>query len=289
LGSIDFKKYAVLVVDNNSSDETISCITSNYEKVKLFEESSNLGFGQANNKGISYALQNGAEHVFLLNQDAYLVDDCLEKLVSFQKKNKNYGIVSPIHTNAQQNRLDQRFSNYVRYDKNPNFYSDHVLGNTIQEVYDVPFVNAAGWLISKACLLSVGGFDPIFYHYGEDDNYCQRVLYHDFKIGILSKPRLIHDREDRLTPEVELYSNAFFELEERRLKTKYANVETFHKTSLTAIRNKKRKQLLKAYIKQNRIQISANQKYLNLIDILIKQVAISVSLNQKKQPNYLDL
>jgi len=44
----------------------------------------------------------------------------------------------------------------------------------------------------------VGGFDPIFFHYGEDDNYMHRVHFHGMKIGICPKVRIVHDTERRL-------------------------------------------------------------------------------------------
>jgi len=218
LESIDFSRYEVVVVDNCSSDGTVAHLHKNYPAVKLFKENKNLGFGQANNKGIGYALNQGAERVFLLNQDAYLVGDALEQLVGFQKQNPEFGILSAIHTNAEETRLDRNFSNYVRFDANSAFYSDHVLGRQLQDVYEVPFVNAAGWLLSKTCLMTVGGFDPIFFHYGEDDNYCQRVFYHGFKIGVLPNIFMVHDREERPKPQIDLYSDAYFRIQDRSLK-----------------------------------------------------------------------
>src|SRR5690606_5865627 len=59
------------------------------------------------------------------------------------------------------------------------------------------FVCAAAWLIPRNTLKVVGGFSPTFFHYGEDDNYCQRVLYFNLKIGICPDARIFHDREDR--------------------------------------------------------------------------------------------
>ena len=56
---------------------------------------------------------------------------------------------------------------------------------------------AAHWLISRDCLLKVGGFSPIFPHYGEDNNYAERTIFHGFKIGIVPGAIAIHDREYR--------------------------------------------------------------------------------------------
>jgi glycosyltransferase involved in cell wall biosynthesis len=59
-----YENWECIIVDDGSSDTTVAHVHKNYPAVKLFKENQNLGFGQANNKGISYALNQGAEHVF---------------------------------------------------------------------------------------------------------------------------------------------------------------------------------------------------------------------------------
>ena len=289
LESIDFSRYEVVVVDNCSSDGTVAHLHKNYPAVKLFKENKNLGFGQANNKGIGYALNQGAERVFLLNQDAYLVGDALEQLVGFQKQNPEFGILSAIHTNAEETRLDRNFSNYVRFDANSAFYSDHVLGRQLQDVYEVPFVNAAGWLLSKTCLMTVGGFDPIFFHYGEDDNYCQRVSYHGFKIGVLPNIFMVHDREERPKPQIEPYSDAYFKIQDRSLKIKYGNINGYDKSRILNHRKKIKRQLLKARIRQNQKSIKGLKEYVRHIDRIIPEIEKSVVKNKGQKPNYLSV
>ncbi|MGX1023508.1 glycosyltransferase family 2 protein [Psychroflexus sp. MBR-150] len=289
LGSIDFDKFKVIVVDNNSKDDTTSVIEEKYPQIKLFKEDTNLGFGQANNKGISYALNQGADQVFLLNQDAYLVDDCIDKLLLFQQNNPEYGILSPIHTNASLTKLDRNFSNYVRYDMNPDFYSDHVLGNELKPVYEVPFVNAAGWLIRKECLMRVGGFDPLFFHYGEDDNFCQRVRFHDFKIGVLPQVFMIHDREDRKKDNIKPYSDAFFNKKTRSFKIKYANVLTHEINVFDSEIKRLKRQILKFKLKGKFSYAQANTKFLKSLPSLKQSITKSYKVNQHKGAHYLNL
>lgn len=217
-------EYEVIVVDNNSTDESVSLIETHYPKVALIKQSKNLGFGQANNIGIRYALNQNAEHVFLLNQDAYLVDNVLVDLIAFQKQHPEYGVLSPIHIAGGQRKLDKNFSNFMLKEKTGQFYSDFVLGNTLADVYEVPFVNAAAWLLSKECLETIGGFDPLFFHYGEDDNYCQRVLFHQLKIGVLPKCYIIHDRENRKNEHPTVFSDDYFINIEKQYKTVFANI-----------------------------------------------------------------
>lgn len=287
LGSINFKKYEVVVVDNNSTDETVSRITSNYPKVKLFQETSNLGFGQANNKGISFALSQGAEQVFLLNQDAYLVEDCLENLVNFQQNNPEFGIVSPIHISSKKKFLDKNFAQYVSFDKNPSFYSDHVLGSKQQEVYEFPYINAAGWLISKKCLTTVGGFDPIFFHYGEDDNYCQRALFHCFKIGVLPKTFIIHDRENRSKPNIEDFSEQYFIKKENAFKIKLADINIDFNAANKLTKKYKRK-IIKEFLKANFAYSKQLKKELKLLKNSLPSIQQSRTVNKQKGNHYLN-
>ena len=104
----------VIVVDNNSTDKTVNFIQENYPSIKLIQQPKNLGFGRANNIGIAYALKRGAEYVFLLNQDAYLELNTIEKLIEVHKENQEYGIVSPIHLNGNGEKLDLNFSYFIK-------------------------------------------------------------------------------------------------------------------------------------------------------------------------------
>ena len=69
----------------------------------------------------------------------------------------------------------------------------------LKEVYDTKYVNAAAWLLPRKTLETVGGFDPIFSHYGEDDNYIHRVIFHGMKIGVCPFSVVVHDTERRIT------------------------------------------------------------------------------------------
>ncbi len=283
------KEYQIIIVDNNSTDGTVAYIKENFPEVRLMPQKENLGFGQANNLAIKYALEKGVDYVFLLNQDAYLQAACLDKLVSVQKKNPDYGILSPIHLNGEGNRLDVNFSNYVAYKNNPDFYSDFVLNKPLQETYEIPFVNAAGWLLSKDILETVGGFDPIFFHYGEDDNYCQRAKYHGFKIGIVPTTFLQHDREDRVLTHIERGSREYFERMERSLKMKYGNINIENIEELKNLIKKRKKNKLKASLKMKFSQATLLNKEVKLLTKLMPEIQKSRELNQKKTANYLNL
>ena len=71
----------IFVVDNCSTDGTPDYIAQHYPDAILIRSPKNLMFGKGNNVGLRYALENGYDYVYLLNQDAWLMPDTLGKLV----------------------------------------------------------------------------------------------------------------------------------------------------------------------------------------------------------------
>ncbi len=189
-----------VVIDNASTDDSASYIAEKFPEVELITSSVNLGFAKANNLGIRYALAAGAEHIFLLNHDAWFIGDCLHQLVLLQQQAPEFGILSPIHLNGTGERLDWNFTKYISgcLDEGRQLYTQLLKREPLKPIYQVDFVNAAAWLISRDCILQVGLFDTeLFVHYGEDTHYAQRVKYHRFKIGVVPDCFVHHDREER--------------------------------------------------------------------------------------------
>jgi GT2 family glycosyltransferase len=277
--------WPIIIVDNASTDETVCFIEANYPDITLLKQKKNLGFGQANNLGMRYALNQGADHVFLLNQDAYLVNSVLDDLISFQKEQPEYGILSPIHITGNQKKLDKNFSNYMLREVTGQFYSDFVLSNPVAPVYQVPFVNAAAWLISRKCIECVGGFDPLFFHYGEDDNYCQRASYHGFKIGVLPKAYIIHDREDRMPVKVIAFSPEYFINTEKTNKITYANINVENTLDLKIAKLKKK--IIKLQLKMKFNRAVQFKKELVILLKIKPTIENSRTINETKGTHYL--
>ena len=188
-----------IVIDNASNDGTVEYIRELYPEIHLIESKENLGFGRANNIGMRYALDHGCDYVFLLNQDAWVELDTLEKLVSIHLNHPEYGIISPIHLNANKTGIEKGLVDYLDDKKITDklFFEDLYFGR-LKDLYKTNYVNAAAWLLPRRTLETVGGFDPIFSHYGEDDNYMHRVLFHKMKIGICPMCIAVHDTERRI-------------------------------------------------------------------------------------------
>lgn len=190
------QEIATMVIDNASTDNTKNIIKNKFPFVHLVKERTNLGFGQANNTGMQHALQNEFDYVFLLNQDAYVSPDTISILLSVHEKHPEYGIISPLQLNSAGTALDELFRKFI-VNNYPDSFIEKIENHAddIPEIFPVRFVNAAAWFISKDCLKKTGLFHPLFYHYGEDNNYCSRSQFHGFRSGITPMAAVIHDKE----------------------------------------------------------------------------------------------
>jgi GT2 family glycosyltransferase len=189
----------VIIVDNNSTDDTIEITRSFLEKIELIQLPSNLGFGRANNIGIQRALELGYSHFFLLNQDAYVLQDCISKLLSTALLTPKYGILSPIQLDATGQVMDAVFSNQVAKDYAPDKATllKELNKKTPSDPVEVRFVGAAAWFLTSELIKKIGLFHPAFLHYGEDNNFAARAQYFGFKIGLQVTTAMIHDRKPR--------------------------------------------------------------------------------------------
>ncbi len=280
------KQSKIILIDNNSTDDTVNFVKSNFPSVDLYPQKINLGFGKANNIGIAEALKLGASHVFLVNQDVYINENTISELVSFSNQNPQYGIISPIHYNGKGAALDTLFAKYLmRSNINLERFLEQETENCIR---DVDFVNAAAWLIPKACIIDVGGFDPLFFHYGEDENYCQRVLFHSFKIGVVNSTSIKHDREDRPMLKKDMFTQKYYTAYKKCLGVRYANVNLkFPKKEYRKEYERTIKDIVKSLMKFNLAEVSGFFKQLSLVKKTENEILKSRALNSTKGAHYI--
>lgn len=183
----------IIVVDNASNDET-TAITRAHGGVELIETGANLGFGRANNIGIARALQLGAEHVFIFNQDAHIASDALTILLAESQKQPEIGILCPMQLDASGASIDATFMRFYLALHATAMLDDALLGRPLRSHYTVAAAPAAAWLLTSRFLQNVGGFDPLFFMYCEDDDLCSRAFHHGFRVAVVPTARFFHSR-----------------------------------------------------------------------------------------------
>ncbi|KAA0126494.1 glycosyltransferase family 2 protein [Chryseobacterium sp. SN22] len=190
-----------IVVDNGSTDGSQAYITTNFPEVEFIQSEENLGFGKANNIGIEKAYREGADFFYLMNQDAWIYEDSIEKLLDVYNSypgKEEIGILSPMHIDGTEKKLDIFLDKYIAHNFETRLISD-LYFQSLKPFYEMKFINAAHWLLPKDTIETVGGFNPYFFHYGEDTEYVNRLLFHGKKTFLVPGSKVIHDGKQSLS------------------------------------------------------------------------------------------
>lgn len=185
----------IFIVDNGSTDGTIDYIQHHFPEVRLSVQKQNLGFGQANNIGLRLAISEQYDYVLLLNQDAWIASDMLQQLLDAAD---GQSLLSPVHLNGQGTALDRNFQrNAVERGGYRYLLQKDAMLRTPTGIHPTDEINAACWFLPVSVVQKIGGFNPLFFHYHEDNNYLYRLHYHNYNIAFITGTHVWHDREQR--------------------------------------------------------------------------------------------
>lgn len=180
----------VIIIDNGSTDGSREYIPATYPDAIWLPQDKNLGFGQANNLGIKYAIEHQADYVLLLNQDASLAPDAIEKMLAVSD---GKSLLSPLHLNGDGTRIDEMFRYSLKLSNNM-MNDDLLIRHELAPCYESGEICAACWLMPVALIKKIGGFNPLFFHYSEDNNYHHRMVYHGVNTLLVPNTFMYHDR-----------------------------------------------------------------------------------------------
>lgn len=203
--------YEIIIVDNNSQDDTCKIVKRFGKNVNLIEAGANLGFAKANNIGVRTAV---GEYLIFLNPDTRILGtDSLNKLKESLKENPEYGIIGPklIYPDGSlQARVrnlptaGRAFQEYILQKKGAyDFYQPNC-----KTLCEVESVTGACIIIKKELFLKVGGFNEKYFLYFEDLELCKEVRYLGYKVGFLSEVIVEHaEGKSGVTQKVKMLSH----------------------------------------------------------------------------------
>ncbi len=195
-------RYEVIVVDNGSEDGSTEAVEK-LKGVKLIKNKDNLGFSKANNQGIKKA--NG-RYVLLLNSDTQLVEDSLTKMVLWMDGHQNIGVVSCklVNTNGSIQATGGSFPTLGRIFLWASFLDDLPFigsifgsyhpkqGQYYENEHQQDWVTGAFLLTRSEVVKKVGDLDEIFFMYGEDVEFCLRVVKSGWQVWYTPLTRIVH-------------------------------------------------------------------------------------------------
>ncbi|AYN00510.1 glycosyltransferase family 2 protein [Chryseobacterium sp. 3008163] len=191
-----------IVIDNGSTDGSQEFIKNSFPEVDFIQSTENLGFGKANNIGIEKAYKKGADFFYLMNQDAWLYENSIQKLLEVfesHSKQEEIGILSPMHIDGSEKLLDIFLDKYIATNFEKTRLISDLYFQNMKPFYELSFINAAHWLLPRNTIETIGGFNPYFFHYGEDVEYANRVHFHKKKVLLVPESRVVHDGKQILS------------------------------------------------------------------------------------------
>ena len=167
----------IIVVDNNSSDDSCDMVKSFFPNVVLIENKVNYGFSKGNNQGVSKAK---GEYICILNPDTIVAEDSFEVLLKFAEKTDNVGIIGCRLIDGSGLYLPESKRNIPT----PKVALNKLLGNSEDyyanqigelEIGKVPILVGAFMLMKKEIFDQANGFDEDYFMYGEDIDLSYRI------------------------------------------------------------------------------------------------------------------
>lgn len=92
LQDLSYPNYDIIVIDNGSTDDSVSAIKQGFPDIALIETGANLGFAEGNNVGIRHALKQNSDYILLLNNDTIVAPDILTAFIIAAEDNPNGGL-----------------------------------------------------------------------------------------------------------------------------------------------------------------------------------------------------
>ena len=191
---IDYPNFDIVVVDNGSSDGSGRMIRDRFDQIHLIENDSNLGYAEGNNVGIRHALKNGAECVWLLNNDTVVDKNALIAMIDLAERNREIGILgSKIYYFDQPDTIwfagatiDWRravSAHIGRLEKDTGQYETDK---------EVDRVTGCSMLIRREVFENVGLFDENFFLYDEEVDLCVRARKKGYRNYYVPKSIVYH-------------------------------------------------------------------------------------------------
>lgn len=173
---------SVVIVDNASSDDTVACVRQHIPQARVIARSENAGFGVANNEGAALAQ---TPYLLLLNPDCQISQADIGTLLDCLQAHPEAGLVGP---------QGWRSSTQLQKSWRPAFHQSQPKGpyRAPEQVTAAGWVHGSCYLVRREAFERVGGFDPVFFLFYEDDDFCLRLQQAGYSCLLEPAARSLH-------------------------------------------------------------------------------------------------
>lgn len=180
----------IIVVDNDSQDDSVKIIQNNFNTIKVIELEKNIGFSGGNNIGIKYALNHGADVVMLLNNDTIVSKNLIKQ---FLKYDNDETVLVPKIYYHDTNKIWYAGGEINRISGNAIHYGNN---KTDEKKFNknkiVSFATGCCIWIPKRVFEKIGFMKEEYFLYFEDVEYSLRMKFNNIKIMYIYSANVWH-------------------------------------------------------------------------------------------------
>jgi GT2 family glycosyltransferase len=196
LEAISYSNYEIVIVDNNSRDNSVEEISKNCPKYRLLLSKENLGYANGNNIGIKYALEQGADYICILNNDVIVEGNFLQPIIEMFDKDNTIGMVGPCICEYSDRNVVQAMGAYI------NLYRGLAMGQHEGQEYDkinkrfidVDYLGGACFIVKSEVIRTIGVIPENYFLFYEETEFCLRARKSGYKLVCISDSRVYHKR-----------------------------------------------------------------------------------------------
>jgi GT2 family glycosyltransferase len=194
LRSTNYDNYKIVLVDNGSEDDSVEAVKKNFPEVDVVETGKNLGFAGGNNVGIEYAIKEGADYVFLVNNDTTVHPDYLKELVEVAESDLKIGMTgSKIYYHGEPERIWFAGGkiNWLK-NKGEHIGLDEIDKGQYDQIKEVGYLTGCALLVKREVVEKVGVLEDDYFLYYEDVDYSLRIKNTGYKVVYVPKSKIYH-------------------------------------------------------------------------------------------------
>lgn len=223
-----YSDYKIIIVDNNSEDNSVPAIKEAFPQHTLLVSEENLGYASGNNIGIKYSLMQGAEYVCILNNDVIVEKDFLNSMIELFQSDDNIGMVGPCICEYSQRNTIQAMGAHI------NLYRGLAMGLFKGAKYDtvgknkleVDYLGGACFVIKVEVFNNIGLIPEIYFLFYEETEFCLKAKQFGYKLICLPESRVYHKGSATISK----YSGlSYYFLNRNRIVFMRRNADIFHK------------------------------------------------------------
>jgi len=175
----------IYLVDNASTDSSVSLTRTNYPTVTVFRLSQNAGYCIAYNRTMPIAFSHGCDWIIWANNDLLLEPGCLLEMGRVAAIDTDVGVIGPSFMNWNSDE-----PNYYMKGKHPQAI-EHVQRKSAIPI-DVDWVEGSFLMVSRNCIHDVGWLDPLLSFYWEESDFCRRAIRNHWRVVLVPRALARH-------------------------------------------------------------------------------------------------